>query len=98
MSSLALLAQLATRVQRLADGCNPHAEPGQPDGPWEVVGGLRQLTKELVAQIERQETLELQDRFRLREQRREMREMSERRREARSRAERESGVRARGEI
>lgn len=98
MSDFAILTQLATRARQLADSCNLHAEPGQPNSPWEVVGGLRQLTKELVQQIEQQEALEEKERQRLREERTELRIMSEMRREARNRPEREFGVRARGEI
>lgn len=98
MSNYTIISQIASRAQKLADGCNLHAEPGQPNSPWEVVGGLRQLTGELVRMLEQQDAMEAQDRFRLQEQRRELREMSERRREARERPEREYGQRARGEI
>lgn len=98
MSNYTVITQLASRAQKLADGCNLHAEPGQPDNPWLVIGGLRQLTGELVRMLEQQDALEEQDRQRLAETRAELRRMSEARREARNRSEREYGVRARGEI
>lgn len=98
MSDYALLRQLATRANQLADGCNLHAEPGQPDNPWMVIGALRTLTADLVRQIESQEALEEKDRQRLKEHQTELRVMSEQRRQARNRSEREFGVRARGEI
>lgn len=98
MSNYALLSQIATRAKQLADSCNLHAQPGQPDNPWAVIGGLRTLTADLVRQIESQEALEERDRQRTAEHRRELREMSEQRRRARERSERTFGVRARGEI
>lgn len=98
MSKYTVITHLASRAQQLADGCNLHAKPGQPNSPWEVVGGLRQLTSELVNQIARQEALEEKDRQQLAESRAELRRMNEVRREARNRLEREYGQRARGEI
>lgn len=98
MSNYTIITQLASRAQQLADGCNLHAEPGQPNSPWEVVGGLRQLTGELVRMLEQQDAMEEQDRQRLAETRAELRRLSEARREARNRPERQYGQRARGEI
>lgn len=98
MNKFADLAQLATRAQKLADGCNLHAEPGQPDNPWVVIGGLRHLTGELVRQIEQQAAIEEQERFEAQEQRAVVRQMSEQRRRNRDRDECEYAVRARGEI
>lgn len=98
MSNYTIITQLASRAQKLADGCNLHAEPGQPNSPWEVVGGLRQLTGDLVRLLEQQDALEEKDRQQLAENRAELRRLSSARREARNRSERAYGQRARGEI
>jgi hypothetical protein len=95
MSKFAQLSQLAGRAQKLADQCDLHASTGEPNNPWQTIGGLRQLTSELVNQIEFQIAQEDQERFEREQYQTEMRRLKDARRDRR---EQEYGVRATGEI
>lgn len=95
MSKLDLIAQLANRAKEVADQCDIHANAQQPNNPWDAVGRLRSITRDLVAQISLEIAFEQREKFERDQYQAEMRRL----RDARlSRAEMEYAVPATGEI
>lgn len=83
MSKFAAIAQLANRAKEVAEQCDLHARPGQPHCPWETVGRLRQITGDLVTQVNRELAFEQKEKFEREQYQAEFRQLAQSRRDNR---------------